>query len=314
MTSLERRRNRVNEALTEADEILKRQQESHFRLKTSKTFESIFALGDNGRLLTESELHVGPAGLKEAWASMAADRLLRIALYYRLLFSDEILSSDESSAYEAALRSHLEEMKRRFEKRDYSPTSEKSLALDVYHMTEADWENVEQGVRWGAPEETPEDAFAEALEVYARRMEELYPKRAARLRRAIRAGCHDLDVEGGENWPPWMWMAYRRDFDAINLKLDDENPRPDDKDRRLRRSQALGEGIGRGIANALADFATSSDDGRASGVETAKRLFEFAPIVNVRALPTFGEFAFMCAAGTLIVCMVLIGFRLLRLL
>jgi len=111
-----------------------------------------------------------------------------------------------------------------------------------------------------------------------------------------------------------MWMPYRRDFDAINLKLDDENPRPDDKDRRLRRSQALGEGIGRGIANALADFATSSDDGRASGVETAKRLFEFAPIVNVRALPTFGEFAFMCAAGTLIVCMVLIGFRLLRLL
>jgi len=263
-------------------------------------------------------LQTAPAALKEAWSGLVAsrwsspatNRLLRIALYYRLLFSNEILSSEESSDLP----------------RLPSPqTTEESLVLDVYNMTEAEREAAGRGVRSGEPEGTPQDAFADAVEVYARRIEEVNPKRAARLRRAIRGGCldfepYELNVEGEENWLPWalVFEMPQRARMREDFQLDDEdNPKPDCQDRKLRRSQALDEGIGRGIADALADFATSTEREHETGKntsETVKRLFEFAkPTVNVYALPTFGEFAFMCAAGTLIVCGVLIGLRLLGL-
>jgi hypothetical protein len=149
MTSFERHHDRVNAALTEADEILKRQQEGQFRLKVSGGFlsKSIFALDENGRPLTKSELQTAPAALKEAWSGLAArrwsipatNRLLRIALYYRLLFSNEILSSEESSD---------------LPRLPPPQTTEESLALDVYNMTEADREAAGRGVRSGEPEET----------------------------------------------------------------------------------------------------------------------------------------------------------------
>ena len=83
MTSVERRRNRVNEALRQADDILTRQDERHFRLKIADGFGSrIVAVGHDGRPLVESDLQARPIALREAWSNLVGNRLLRIAIYY----------------------------------------------------------------------------------------------------------------------------------------------------------------------------------------------------------------------------------------
>lgn len=304
MTSLERRRKRVNEALRQADDILTRQDECHFRLKVGDSFDRLIVpLSDNGRPLTESQLRASPVALQEAWSSLVGSRLLRIAIYYRLLFLDEILGGGQESGLPA------------------SWPREDTLTLGIYDMT--DRLNSQKAAN---------EAFADAVDVYISRLEEVDPKRAARLRRAIKAGCleanaDELFIGGEEDWLPWViagQMPRREDFDDNDLTSDFHF---NDQDPEFRRSRALGEGMGRGIAAALTDFviSTQKDYGTEGHPDEAdddvdktrgiKRLFEFAkPVVNVYAFPTFGEFALMCAAGTMIVCVVLIGFRLLRLL
>jgi hypothetical protein len=173
---------------------------------------------------------------------MVANRLLRIALYYRLFLSDEMLGSDENPSLPP------------------SQSREKSLTLDVYDMTEA---------KWSDSQKTAEDSFADAVEVYVRRIEEADPKRAARLRRAVKTGCleadsADLFIESREDWLPWVVafeMPQQKDFDDDDLTCDAQH----DDDREFRRSGALGEGIGRGIAAALTDFVTSTQQDYETG-------------------------------------------------
>ncbi len=93
-------------------------------------------------------------------------------------------------------------------------------------------------------------------------------------------------------------MPRREDFDDNDLTSDFHF---NDQDPEFRRSRALGEGMEtrhRSRADRLPDFnaerlpndfptSANADEDKTRGI---KRLFEFAkPVVNVYALPTFGE-------------------------
>ena len=94
---------------------------------------------------------------------------------------------------------------------------EDTLTLGIYDMT--DRLNSQKAAN---------EAFADAVDVYISRLEEVDPKRAARLRRAIKAGCleanaDELFIGGEEDWLPWViagQMPRREDFDDNNLTSD----------------------------------------------------------------------------------------------
>jgi hypothetical protein len=305
--SLDRSR-RVTEALAGADNIVRQQGEWGLQLRCdpslSGQWQRLVTVSPDGQPVNKSRLDAAPTTFQEAWRDLEHNRLLRVAVCYSLLFSEKTIEQVEGK------------------ERDL-------LVLPVYDLTESEESKSElsSGVA-----QKPDEAFADAVEVYIRRMSEVDPKGAARLRRAIRAGflesdpldfiigCDEITRADTVNffWP-LQWMPERAAF--INLN----GIQADDKDGRIEAAAAAGRAAGRAVVYALRDAFQNelerSDEGDESNTmldAVSERLFErlsqfIKPTVNVHTLPSFGGFVVLCIVAAVTLCSVVLVFQFLRL-
>ncbi len=233
---------------------------------------------------------------------MENDPLLKIAVWYALLFSEQTLEDSERIDEETF-------------KVDLGEKSD-LLILPVERSSVA---------------QKPDEAFADAVEVYVRRMDEVDPKGAARLRRAIRAGYLEFTSAPFDIVTGWdemtradvnsfigkhIWIMPRREnfTDAIGVQ-------PHDKDGGIEAAAAAGSAAGRDFVCALRDTLAHelerADEGNESDsilIRLSERCSEFTkPTINVQTLPSFGGFVGMCIVAAVILCSVVLIFRFLGL-
>lgn len=285
------RTRRVTAALAGADNILRQQGEWGLQLKCNPSpfgwEQKLVTVSIDGQLVNKSRLDTAPATFQDAWRDMEDNRLLRIAVCYALLFSEETL--EQVGGEEGDL-----------------------LILPVYPLTEREESKSELS---SSMEQVPSEAFVDAVEVYVRRMGEADPKGAARLRRAIKAGYLESDpfdfmIECAEviraDTVSFFWplqrMPRREDFMDLN------GVQAHDKDDKIEAAEAAGTAAGQAVAHALQETLGEATD------NIAIRLSEFTtPNFNVNALPSFGRFVVMCIVAAVILCSVVLVFRFLGL-
>jgi hypothetical protein len=184
----------------------------------------------------------------------------------------------------------------------------------------------------------PDEAFADAVEVYVRRMGEVDPKGAARLRRAIGAGYLEFTSAPFDLVTGWdemtradintfigkhIWIMPRRE--NFTVSTDPSGVRADDKDGGIEAVEATaGRAAGRAVVYAIRDVLQDeldrADDLFENSILTrlsehlSERLSQFTtPTVNVRTFSSFAEFVGMCIVAAVILCFVVLSFRFLGL-
>jgi len=141
---------------------------------------------------------------------MENDPLLKIAVWYALLFSEQTLEDSER-------------------------IDEETFKVELGEKSDLLILPVERSVA-----QNPDEAFADAVEVYVRRMDEVDAKGAARLRRAIRAGYLEFTSAPFDLVAGWdemtragintfigkhIWIMPRREnfTDSIGVQAHDKN-------------------------------------------------------------------------------------------
>lgn len=207
------RSRRVTKALAEADNVLQQQGEWGLQLKCGGSLIPglvLVTVSVDGQPVNTSRLDTAPATFQSAWHSMENDPLLKIAVWYALLFSEQTLEDSER-------------------------IDEETFKVELGEKSDLLILPVERSVA-----QNPDEAFADAVEVYVRRMDEVDAKGAARLRRAIRAGYLEFTSAPFDLVAGWdemtragintfigkhIWIMPRREnfTDSIGVQAHDKN-------------------------------------------------------------------------------------------